>query len=106
MKMIIAPHEVSEERIKELTEKLSCKYALYNEELGVRNEELKKVDVLVINTIGVLSSVYQYVVAIRVPSFQPIMSMVLGWGRLVSVVLNTTSQGRGATVFWITRSVP
>ena len=60
MKMIIAPHEVSEERIKELTEKLSCKYALYNEELGVRNEELKKVDVLVINTIGVLSSVYQY----------------------------------------------
>ena len=60
MKMIIAPHEVREERIKELTARLSCKYALYNEELGVRNEELKKVDVLVINTIGVLSSVYQY----------------------------------------------
>ena len=60
MKMIIAPHEVSEERIKELTEKLSCKYALYNEECGMRNEELKEVDVLVINTIGVLSSVYQY----------------------------------------------
>ncbi len=60
MKMIIAPHEVSEERIKELTEKLTCKYALYNEECGMRNEELKKVDVLVINTIGVLSSVYQY----------------------------------------------
>ena len=60
VKMIIAPHEVGEERIKELTARLRCKYALYNEELGVRNEELKKVDVLVINTIGVLSSVYQY----------------------------------------------
>ena len=60
VKMIIAPHEVGEERIKELTVRLRCKYALYNEELGVRNEELKKVDVLVINTIGVLSSVYQY----------------------------------------------
>ena len=60
VKMIIAPHEVREERIKELTARLSCKYALYNEELGVRNEELKEVDVLVINTIGILSSIYQY----------------------------------------------
>ena len=60
VKMIIAPHEVREERIKELTERLTCKYALYNEECGMRNEELKDVDVLVINTIGLLSSVYQY----------------------------------------------
>ena len=60
VKMMIAPHEVREERIKELTERLTCKYALYNEECGMRNEELKDVDVLVINTIGLLSSVYQY----------------------------------------------
>ena len=60
VKMIIAPHEVREETIKELTERLTCKYALYNEECGMRNEELKDVDVLVINTIGLLSSVYQY----------------------------------------------
>ena len=60
VKMIIAPHEVREERIKELTERLTCKYALYNEECGMWNEELKDVDVLVINTIGLLSSVYQY----------------------------------------------
>ena len=60
VKMIIAPHEVREERIKELTERLTCKYALYNEECGMRNEELKDVDVLVINTIGLLSSIYQY----------------------------------------------
>ena len=60
VKMIIAPHEVREERIKELTERLTCKYALYNEECGMRNEELKDVDVLVINIIGLLSSIYQY----------------------------------------------
>ncbi len=82
MKMIIAPHEVKEERIKELTSKLTCKWMLYNEELGVRNEELHPsvlrtpplkqgrniahhfdlgdADCLVVNTIGVLSSIYQY----------------------------------------------
>ena len=89
MKMIIAPHEVSEERIKELTEKLSCKWVLYtnaqctmhNAQLGetrdVRHETrdrlritdkifnsqlstLNSYDCLVVNTIGVLSSVYQY----------------------------------------------
>ena len=82
MKMIIAPHEVREERIKELTSKLTCKWMLYNEELGIRNEELDSSDLrtpslkqgrnivhhsdlgaadcLVVNTIGVLSSVYQY----------------------------------------------
>ena len=82
MKMIIAPHEVHEERIKELTSKLTCKWMLYNEELGMRNEELDPsvlrtpplkqgrniayhsdlgdVDCLVVNTIGVLSSIYQY----------------------------------------------
>ena len=96
MKMIIAPHEVSEERIKELTEKLSCKWMLYTnaqctmhnaqlsdnihshsnlEELNPsvlrtpplnqgrnveRHSVLRDVDVLVVNTIGVLSSVYQY----------------------------------------------
>ncbi len=96
MKMIIAPHEVSEERIKELTEKLSCKWMLYTnaqctmhnaqlsdnihsqsnlEELNpsvlwtpplnqgrnvAHHSDLGDVDCLVINTIGLLSSVYQY----------------------------------------------
>ena len=89
MKMIIAPHEVREERIKELTEKLTCKWMLYtnaqctmhNAQLGetrdVRHETrdrlritdkifnsqlstLNSYDCLVVNTIGVLSSVYQY----------------------------------------------
>ena len=75
MKMIIAPHEVHEERIKELTSKLTCKYALYTQitdnrlqitdksQLSLQTPNpsfLTDYDVLVVNTIGVLSSVYQY----------------------------------------------
>ena len=96
MKMIIAPHEVREERIKELTEKLTCKWMLYtNAQCTMHNAQLSDnihsqsnleelnpsvlrtpplrqgrnmeccsalidADVLVVNTIGVLSSVYQY----------------------------------------------
>ena len=101
MKMIIAPHEVHKERIKELMEKLTCKYALYtdiqkeitdgsqqstvnsqpaltpsallvplkqgdnkiceaNLTLNSQFSTLNSFDVLVINTIGLLSSVYQY----------------------------------------------
>ena len=101
MKMIIAPHEVHEERIKELTSKLTCKYALYtdiqkeitdgsqqstvngqpvltpsaslvplkqgdnkiceaNLTLNFQLSTFNSLDVLVVNTIGVLSSVYQY----------------------------------------------
>ena len=75
MKMIIAPHEVHEERIKELISKLTCKYALYTQITDNRLQITDKVqlslptpnssflidyDVLVINTIGLLSSIYQY----------------------------------------------
>ena len=101
MKMIIAPHEVHEERIKELTSKLTCKYALYtdiqkeitdgsqqltingqpaltpsaslvplkqgenkiseaNLTLNSQLSTFNSLDVLVVNTIGLLSSVYQY----------------------------------------------
>ena len=60
MKMIIAPHEVHEERIKELTSKLTCKYALYTKILNSQFSTLNSFDVLVVNTIGVLSSIYQY----------------------------------------------
>ena len=75
MKMIIAPHEVREERIRELTSKLTCKYALYTQitdnrlqitdksQLSLQTPNLSFLtdyDVLVVNTIGVLSSVYQY----------------------------------------------
>ena len=96
MKMIIAPHEVHEERIKELISKLTCKWMLYTnaqctmhnaqlsdhihsqsnlEELNpsvlrtpplkqgrniAHHSDLGDADCLVVNTIGVLSSVYQY----------------------------------------------
>ena len=60
MKMIIAPHEVREERIKELTSKLTCKYVLYTEITDKSQSLLAECDVLVINTIGLLSSIYQY----------------------------------------------
>ena len=60
MKMIIAPHEVHEERIKELTSKLTCKYVLYTKILNSQFSTLNSFDVLVINTIGLLSSIYQY----------------------------------------------
>ena len=75
MKMIIAPHEVHEERIKELISKLTCKYALYTQITDNRLQITDKAqlslltpnssflidyDVLVINTIGLLSSIYQY----------------------------------------------
>ena len=75
MKMIIAPHEVHEERIKELISKLTCKYALYTHITDNRLQITDKAqlslltpnssflidyDVLVINTIGLLSSIYQY----------------------------------------------
>ena len=71
VKMIIAPHEVREERIEELTKRLTCKYALYTQITENRlqitdnreqrtDKSLYDFDVLVINTIGMLSSVYQY----------------------------------------------
>ena len=68
VKMIIAPHEVREERIKELTSKLTCRYALYTQITDCKeqitfNSQLStfnSYDVLVINTIGLLSSIYQY----------------------------------------------
>ena len=82
MKMIIAPHEVGEERIRELTSKLTCKWVLYtnaqctmhNAQLGeardssqitdyrlqITDKTLNTYDCLVVNTIGLLSSVYQY----------------------------------------------
>ena len=57
-----------EERIKELTSKLTCKYALYTQitDDGLQITDKTQLsllidyDVLVINTIGLLSSVYQY----------------------------------------------
>lgn len=57
-KMIIAPHHVEESRIKEIEERLTRKSVRYTECKGV--EDVAGADVLIINTIGLLSSIYQY----------------------------------------------
>ena len=57
-KMIIAPHHVEEGRIKEIEERLTRKSVRYTECKGV--EDVAGADVLITNTIGLLSSIYQY----------------------------------------------
>lgn len=57
-KMIIAPHHVEGSRIKEIEGQLKRKSVRYTECKGV--EDVADADVLIINTIGLLSSIYQY----------------------------------------------
>jgi len=57
LKMIIAPHEVKEERITQLTETLKTDVARYTKDTA---EEWPEKQLLIIDTIGVLSSVYRY----------------------------------------------
>lgn len=57
IRMIIAPHHIEPERIKQLSSRLSCRYALYTE---LTENSSTDFDVLIINTIGLLSSIYQY----------------------------------------------
>lgn len=61
VKMIIAPHEVGELRIKELIMRLKCKWVLYTDAENEKVDcKLQEADCLVVNTIGVLSSIYRY----------------------------------------------
>ncbi len=55
--MIIAPHEISANRIESICGKLRRTFCFVH-----RNElqEVKKADCLIINTVGILSAVYQY----------------------------------------------
>lgn len=56
-KLIIAPHEVSSERINELCSKLRCSFVCYTQ---TTPEEAANARCLVVDTIGVLSSLYRY----------------------------------------------
>lgn len=56
-KMIIAPHVVSDEHIAKLCSKLRCNFVLYTQ---TTPDEAAKANCLVVDTIGVLSSLYQY----------------------------------------------
>ncbi|MGO2358856.1 3-deoxy-D-manno-octulosonic acid transferase [Mesonia sp.] len=57
LKLIIAPHEVEEKRIQTLTQKLNTSYVLHSQ---LTNTNLKETQVLIIDTIGLLSQLYAY----------------------------------------------
>jgi 3-deoxy-D-manno-octulosonic-acid transferase len=56
-KLIIAPHQIHTERIQALLTKINMPTALYTQ---TTTEDVKHAKCLVINTIGILSSVYRY----------------------------------------------
>lgn len=57
IKLIIAPHEIDALHIKKLEEMIDVKYALYTSQ---EFDNWPDANILVINTIGLLSSLYQY----------------------------------------------
>ncbi len=60
-KLIIAPHEVNPQRISELCKRLECSYIKWSTlSPNTDTTELSQADCLIIDTIGILSSVYQY----------------------------------------------
>ena len=56
IKLIIAPHEIHDERVKRLTDNLKVRYCLYTNPV----DDINNCKVLVINTIGLLSTIYKY----------------------------------------------
>ncbi|MBR8537912.1 3-deoxy-D-manno-octulosonic acid transferase [Carboxylicivirga sediminis] len=56
VKLIIAPHEIHREHIKQIEEKLNVPFFRYTEEAA----EPDKARVLIVDTIGMLSSIYKY----------------------------------------------
>ncbi len=57
LKFIIVPHEIDDERIQNLMQSLPCKASLYTEK---NLPDFANNRVLIINTIGMLSSLYRY----------------------------------------------
>lgn len=57
VKFIIAPHNIKKEQIKSLQEKLVVKSVLFSEKT---TEQLKDAQVLIVDTIGLLSKIYSY----------------------------------------------
>jgi 3-deoxy-D-manno-octulosonic-acid transferase len=57
LKFIIAPHEIEKEKIDKLAGRLKCKFQLYS---NASPETISSSKVLVIDNIGLLSSLYQY----------------------------------------------
>ncbi len=59
-KFIIAPHEISTEKIKNLLQKLPAEKTIRYSEITADESVLKQKQVLVIDNIGLLSKLYQY----------------------------------------------
>ncbi len=57
IKHILAPHKIDDAQIAELRKKLGDKTVLYSEREA---SDLKKAEVLIINTVGILSKLYRY----------------------------------------------
>ncbi|MBZ9728278.1 3-deoxy-D-manno-octulosonic acid transferase [Salegentibacter sp. JZCK2] len=57
IKVIIAPHEIKEEKIKALEQKIKKKTIRYSER---ENQDLESFEVLILDTIGLLGKVYSY----------------------------------------------
>jgi 3-deoxy-D-manno-octulosonic-acid transferase len=57
MKLIIAPHEVHEEHLKAIISKLKRPYVRYSQ---AKENEIQEADCLIIDCIGLLSSIYRY----------------------------------------------
>ncbi len=56
-KYIIAPHQISEQKIKAIENQLSTPHLRYS---NLENSNLKAINVLIIDNIGMLASLYQY----------------------------------------------
>ncbi|MEL7120150.1 MAG: glycosyltransferase N-terminal domain-containing protein [Bacteroidota bacterium] len=57
-KVIIAPHEIGETHIKQIEQQLDVPYVRYTE--ARKNDQLLNSKVLIVNNIGMLSSLYRY----------------------------------------------
>jgi 3-deoxy-D-manno-octulosonic-acid transferase len=57
LKYIIAPHEIERSKIQKLAQSLKCSFTLFSE---AKSDEIGASKVLIIDNIGLLSSLYQY----------------------------------------------
>ena len=57
VKFIIAPHNIKAEQIQELKNSISKKVILFSEK---ENQDLSSYDVLIVDTIGILTKIYSY----------------------------------------------
>lgn len=57
VKFIIVPHDIKSERIESLQRKIDKKVLLFSEK---ENKDITQYDVLIINTIGILTKIYSY----------------------------------------------